>query len=468
MSERDIAQEIDEVAGELEKSVKSPKEILIDTIRELGPEGLRKALPELDNSEKELLKEALEDMKKVVSMDDAYAAKVIQGKIDDTKLQEEVANDDQDEKLVKPEAAKIAHQGTPTEGWEGQVIKAKGDMSREEAKSKLMEMEEKEHGTKNPKKLVEAEEEEQDEKKVKKAHVGFKAVEEKAREEGAEDPKAVAAAVGIKKYGKAGMEAKAQAGKMKKGEDKMKKMCKCGAPAAEGLMKCMGCVKAMKKSIELELGDKATPELVKAEMKNRLLAEESQLGDAPDMSGAKVRGNEEAPEALKPGKDNEAAQKKVNDLSQGQEGSMSKAKAPKELDLAEDNEEAQKKVNDEKQGKKEKMKKAIWTSENDLLKAGTNGRNFHYSINDMYDDAIRETQKPVVEQPLMKSGDKKEDLNDIIAKGGDATWGQVETDRLVKANEAKVSGKFTKSFVDADLAEAFGMTIEEVKKIIGE
>lgn len=43
--------------------------------------------------------------------------------------------------------------------------------------------------------------------------VGFKAVEEHAAKEGARDPAAVAAAVGMKKYGKAGMERKAEAGK---------------------------------------------------------------------------------------------------------------------------------------------------------------------------------------------------------------------------------------------------------------
>lgn len=44
----------------------------------------------------------------------------------------------------------------------------------------------------------------------------FKAVEEDAAESGARDPEAVAASVGIKKYGKAGMERMAQAGKKRK------------------------------------------------------------------------------------------------------------------------------------------------------------------------------------------------------------------------------------------------------------
>lgn len=45
-------------------------------------------------------------------------------------------------------------------------------------------------------------------------HVGFKKLEgEIAKKGGASDPAAVAASIGIKKYGKAGMEEKAQAGR---------------------------------------------------------------------------------------------------------------------------------------------------------------------------------------------------------------------------------------------------------------
>ena len=46
-------------------------------------------------------------------------------------------------------------------------------------------------------------------------HVGFDAEEASAAKSGARDPAAVAAAVGIDKYGKAGMAAKAAAGRKK-------------------------------------------------------------------------------------------------------------------------------------------------------------------------------------------------------------------------------------------------------------
>lgn len=426
----DINTEIEQVAENMEKSTKTSKEVLFDTIRQLGAEGIKAKLPTLEKSEKEILISALQEMKKAVEMDSTYAAKYVQGKIDDTKIQEDKADDDQDEKNVKAEAAKFDHQGTPTPGWEGQVIKAK--MSKDEAKDKIMAMEEKEHKEKDPKKLVDAEKKEHAAKDMEKAHVGFKAVEEKARKEGAEDPAAVAAAVGIKKYGKAGMEAKAKAGKMKKGEDCMdrekmmdlKKKAKSGdkEKAKEGL-------KEMKKALELANPD-ASAELIKGEMK-RLLAEESQDGDAPEMD-EKTRAN----------KENVAA-----------------------LNLAADNKEAQKKVNDEKQGGA--MKKATWAGENDLIKAMTGGRNHHFSMEDYINEVLKDAAKPA--EDLQKSQpSKKDDLNDIIAKGEDASWDELNCDRLVKANKDKVRGKFVKSFEDNEIAQALGLSPEEAKKILGE
>ena len=231
----DINKQIEEMAEKMEKSSADPKETLFSLIKSLGPAGLKEKLPTLSDEEKVVLKAALEEMniQKAVSFDkEAQAVKHVQGKFTDTIIQEDKADDDADEKLVKPEAAKMDHQGTPTEGWEGQVIKsieesedqldiliekamdkcndskmvaeklekkgmnkdkvqgalekykAKKDMkksedlekgkmkeAREDAKEKIMEMEEKEHGTKDPKKLVQAEKKEhkEEKKEMKKA-----------------------------------------------------------------------------------------------------------------------------------------------------------------------------------------------------------------------------------------------------------------------------------------------------------
>ena len=227
----EISKQIEELAEKMEKSSTTPNERLFDVIKSLGKDGLKAKLETLSDDEKLTLKSALEEMnlKKAVSFDkEAQSAKHIQGKFTDTIIQEEIASDDADEKLVKPEANQMNHQGTPTDGWSGQVIKSiqeneqlleqvvekamdkcgddkmvmkklkekgmdeskvqgalekykakkevkksedleKGKMkeAREEAKEKIMQMEEKEHGTKDPKKLVEAEKKEDKEKKDK-------------------------------------------------------------------------------------------------------------------------------------------------------------------------------------------------------------------------------------------------------------------------------------------------------------
>jgi hypothetical protein len=218
-----INTEIEMMADKMEKAVVDPQDRLFTIIKSLGPEGLKARLPELSEEEKIVLKSALEEMtlKKAVEFDkEAAGAKFIQGKVTDTIIQEDKADDDADEKLVKPEAAKMNHQGTPTDGWEGQVVKSEiemleenideviekamarcndekkvmtklkekgmgeekvqgaldkfkmkkaAEMSKEEAKDKIMSMEEKEHGTKDPKKLVEAEKKENMKENMKKS-----------------------------------------------------------------------------------------------------------------------------------------------------------------------------------------------------------------------------------------------------------------------------------------------------------
>lgn len=140
----EINKEIEQMAEKMEKSQKDPVETLKQTVRSLGPEGLKKAIPNLSDDEKVLLKDVLEDMNKAVEMDDAYAAKFVEGNINDTKIQEDKADDDADEKLVKPEAANHNHQGDVTpEGREGQIIKAKD--CKDEAKKEVKEHEDKMH-----------------------------------------------------------------------------------------------------------------------------------------------------------------------------------------------------------------------------------------------------------------------------------------------------------------------------------
>jgi hypothetical protein len=125
-------QEIEALAENIEKSTQEPMERAIQLVKSLGKAGLQARMEHLSDDEKIILKSVLEEMSKAVSFDkEADGAKVVKNNINESVIQEEVADDDADEKLVKPEAAKMDHQGTKTPGWEGQVIKSSpGEGSR--------------------------------------------------------------------------------------------------------------------------------------------------------------------------------------------------------------------------------------------------------------------------------------------------------------------------------------------------
>lgn len=133
-----IEKEMDEMAEKMEKAFGDHKAALKETIKELGLEGLKKSMTNISEEQKELLKSVLEEMKeealeKAVEMDANYAAKRRRENIKDTNYDTEFADDDADEKLVKPEAAQHNHQGDITpEGREGQIIKSELASLKEE------------------------------------------------------------------------------------------------------------------------------------------------------------------------------------------------------------------------------------------------------------------------------------------------------------------------------------------------
>jgi len=110
-----------------------------------------------------------------------------------------------------------------------------------------------------------------------------------------------------------------------------------------------------------------------------------------------------------------------------------------------------------------KIKKSVvWESDQKLLKACTGGRNHHFSINAYYEGLLKKSgEKP---EDLKKSEEKKKedyDINDIIEKGIDESYAEV----LEKARFEK-TGKFTKnSFSEKDMNEAMGVSEEDLKEI---
>lgn len=386
-----IENEIAVLAENMEKSIQDPREVLTAAIAALGPTELKKALSGLNPEELALVKSSLEaqkealTMKKAVSFDkEAQAVKYVKGNINDTILQEDKVDDDADEKLVKPEAAKMDHQGTPTDGWEGQVVKGEKPMDKKEIKA-IADKEAKEEVQEHEGKMHEKKE-----KEMKKAEKEEKCMEPMAKKEDEAE----------------GKEAEA------KKDPKAKMLAK---------------LREMKKALEAELGAEASPELIKGKMKammQEMEADESEEKDEPKESKAEEKS--EGKEKPEPKKESKAKEEKPE------------------------------------------MKKAIWEEPNALLKALTGGRNHNFSVNGYYDEVLKQAASPLDEK-LNKSGNfptPKEDLNEIIAKSEDRTWGEIETDRLVKS--APRTGALIKSFENNEIAAALGLTEEEAKALLGE
>lgn len=429
---KDINQEIEDMANKVQKSL-DPKEVLFETITLLGPAALRERLSTLSESDRVVLKSVLEEMvtlKKAKSVEfdkEATGAKHIQGNIMDTIIQEEIGNDDADEKLVKPEAAKHNHQGNSVEGWEGQVIKGDDGIVEEKHEIKA--------------------EEKQQEKiaaKVGKYKEGKSSM-KKSSEQLIENEEAVVKAVAkMKEQGKKDEEI----------SERLERKGKMSKEKVKGIMeKAMKMSEASKKIMDMEEkehGTKDPKKLVEAEKKEHkmkksdhdsgtILKEEDQLGDTDQMTAEPKKMEDETQD---PAKANKQAQKDVNNM-----------KVQKSVD---------------------------WSPENSLLKSHTGGRNFTFNVGDFVEEMLKAEEKMKAkpgqeeeseegeekEEPKMKM--KKSDINDLIEKSEDQSQFQEDMKKSLAAQAGAQSGKLVKSFNEVtDLAVLLGLSEEEAKKILG-
>lgn len=112
--------------AEEELAVKDTIKGIVEKARELGPEGLKKASANLTEEGKAILSKILAKAK-AISMDkEALKKPKNQKDLDSHEVpKQEGGMDEEDEKLMKPEAQEQKHQGDNSpEGFEGQIIKA--------------------------------------------------------------------------------------------------------------------------------------------------------------------------------------------------------------------------------------------------------------------------------------------------------------------------------------------------------
>ena len=136
----EVDKEIKKIAKAMEYSTMDPIHEIQKTIAELGPEGLKKALPGMTEENKELLYNVLEDMNKSHKLPLSPPRKLtnVGG---DNYVQEDVSGDEADEAIfdasVKEGDNEQKHQGGSHDqpyklDWEGQMIKSLDEFTMEE------------------------------------------------------------------------------------------------------------------------------------------------------------------------------------------------------------------------------------------------------------------------------------------------------------------------------------------------
>ena len=140
LGKSEIELEIDELSKTMEFATMNPVEEIKKAVMELGPEGLRKAMPDMSDENKELLNDILEDMSKshTLPIDPPKKLVNVGG---ENYVEEDVMNDDADEDVfdaaVKEGDNEQKHQGgshdlTQPVDWEGQMIKSLDEFTAEE------------------------------------------------------------------------------------------------------------------------------------------------------------------------------------------------------------------------------------------------------------------------------------------------------------------------------------------------
>jgi len=519
-----INEEINEMAENMEKSTTSDKERLIDTIMELGPEGLKKAIPALSDENKELLKSVIEEMTKAksLSMDDEYAPEKTKTKIPDIKQESQTGSDDEDEDLVKEKAKEHKHQGdNQPEGFEGEVIKAEkleGGDADNKADSKY-DANQLEMGIKH-------EMEHTDDKAVAK-EIAKDHLEENAKYY--TDLKKIEKAKYIRKIG-TGPNAK-YIYKENHPEKGTQYHISENAPA--------------KGSEQLQPGGKADPKTgkyttftdkntgTKTKMnadqyanKKMLQADESKITLKPNKDYSTKEYHKDSESNISAMKQRSSEDKFLSQMSEKiknkEKEAVKKSQENKEFEM--NFEEMLKSLDEEsvykvmckacdKGIKKDKMyeklskygmeksaidkiykrvekdhvkksdkidseevvKKSIQYQPKNLLKANTLGRNCHYEVNELI-ECQEKTKEDVkksedkfgyAEEKLEKSEkdeSKKLDINEIIEKGFD--YSREEIQQIEGLRDHKTNGKLVKSFDDEDLLASLNMSKEDAEKLL--
>ena len=507
MNKSEVDLEIEEMAKTMEFSTMDPIQEIKKAISELGPEGLKKALPNMTEENKELLNSVLEDMNKSHKLP-LTAPKKLVNVGGENYVQEEVLNDEADEAIFDASVAEgdneQKHQGGSHDqpyklDWEGQMIKSLDEFTMEELATfgeiyKAMKMK------KMKKDMDVAEAEEADdvmpegdapvEKAVsaspklwgstKPRGVGiYKGDEEDKKEKKEDMDKAVSASPNL--WGKPGKkrgvgiykgeddsvaeDVKEVEGPKKlnevmdeapedKKDDILRELREKKMKKAKEMMKT-----AMKKECpDMEEMSEVKIEKMKKDMRKALVSVLSEEWSDEDIAKAKEMMDKEP--KLPEMKQVDPEMKDGNAAALN-EGKM-KLKQEEPADAAKDTaDEALAEVKGE-------MKKSIkWYGEpNDAFKAGRLGRHsYASSVNEYYDAALYKAEKKEEPKEELKKSINLNDINDLIEHGLFKSAVDIESNTRMEAFK-KSQGNFTRtSFSEDDMIATCHLSKEDIEKL---
>jgi hypothetical protein len=493
-----IETQIAEMAEKLAKSTKDSKQLLFETILELGPEGLKKAAETLNEKDQELLKACIVDMAK--SKED-LTPKKDETSANAMKQESLSGSDDEDEnKLMDDKNAEHNNQGGPSkkdrpEGWEGEVIKAadmgkKGEGSRG---GKII------GHTKSGKPIYE--DGKSDIPKIGHAAKpfpskdGMKTIERHQHARAAEDHDFSAhhaiEAGDHETAAKHMAMARAHtehADTRGTDETRAEQHTHAENGGAEHVKRQAKMLVAERKhgrnspehhAAELDfhdhvgsLGDGPASRMSRdrakymredAAVNNKENPMKKALEEIVEMAKSMNMSKEDVVKEIKDG-DQDLDKVKQSMQSRMEKLKARKTDAPKEAPVKEDEVPAPAKI-----------EKSIKWNHKSSIAANTLGRNTHWDV-DAYivksEEDKKETMKKGayfsedVAETLVKSEGEKLDINDLIAKGMDYSTEEIK--RLHGIRDHKIEGRVVKSFLDIDIAKALGMTEEEYTKLMGE
>jgi hypothetical protein len=234
----------------------------------------------------------------------------------------------------------------------------------------------------------------------------------------------------------------------------------------KGLLSAGVNAEALKKAMKMAKETaKAAKKIMAMEEKEHKTKDPKELVAAEKKEQAMKKSDENAKHILE-------EEKQSNDTAQMTEESKDLGD---HLNMGKDNKKVQDDVNNMKV---EGMKKSVsWKPEDALLKANTQGRNFHFNVGDFVEGMLKAEEeekkrkkdgKPARDEGVEKEM-KKADINDLIEKGQDRSWFQEDMAKsLANAEAQKNTASLAKSFNEVeDMAVLLGLTPEEAKKILG-